>query len=47
MDGSGIYFLISEGYQKVAQSAAIGVSVMGMGTVNDYTRVKTYDLSIV
>ncbi|MBL7788905.1 MAG: hypothetical protein JNL75_03620 [Chitinophagales bacterium] len=45
-DGHGSIYLVSEGYQKVAQSAAIGVSVMGMGNVYDYTRVKTYDLAL-
>lgn len=47
MDGSSSIFLISEGYQKVAQGSAIGITVMGgMGMVNDYTRVKTYDLTL-
>jgi hypothetical protein len=45
-DGNGSIYLISEGYQKVAQSAAIGVSVMGMGTMHDYTRVRTYDIAL-
>lgn len=45
-DGKNSIYLISEGYQKVAQSAAIGVSVMGMGTVHDYTRVRTYDIAL-
>jgi hypothetical protein len=45
-DGKNSIYLISEGYQKVAQSAAIGVSVMGMGTINDYTRVRTYDIAL-
>jgi len=43
-DGQSSVYLICEGYQKVAQSAAIGISVMGMGTMYDYTRVKTYDV---
>jgi hypothetical protein len=45
-DGHGHIYLLTEGYQKVAQSSAIGVTVIGMGTVYDYTRVKTYDLAL-
>jgi len=45
-DRQSYIYLISEGYQKVAQSSGLGVSMMGMGTTYDYTRVKTYDLAL-
>lgn len=45
-DGSGSIYLLSEGYRKVAESSGIGVSMMGMGAIYDYTRVRTYDITL-
>lgn len=45
-DGRNSIYIISEGYQKVAQSASVGFTVMGMGSFQDYTRVRTYDLAL-
>lgn len=45
-DTSHNIYIVSEGYQKVAEGITMGVSVMGMGTMNEYTRLKTYDITL-
>lgn len=48
MDDKKNIYIVSEGYQKVAEGSSIGITAMGMGMTNmgNYTRVKTYDLAL-